>query len=131
MTGDANGGGRGDFRKLTVTLPPEVYDALVQESARRKTAGQANHLSRRFQQQIGDASEKILADLIVDIAGRGWILLEKFSYDANRYLPFSNWQEVSRFFSERGDVRLQLTIPGRRGKETLEVKEPRATTNQE
>jgi len=86
---------------------------------------------RRFQQQIGDASERILADLIVDIAGRGWILLEKFSYDANRYLPFSNWQEVSRFFSERGDVRLQLTIPGRRGKETLEVKEPRATTNQE
>jgi hypothetical protein len=37
-------GERGDFRKVTVTLPPDVYDALVQESARRKSAGDPNHL---------------------------------------------------------------------------------------
>ena len=174
MAGDANWGERGDFRKLTVTLPPEVYDALVQESARRKTAGEANHLLSAiarewfvhrqpllniektelkiyraidlvgtgrgdwfwlqtvngFQQQIGDVSEKILVDLLVDIAGRGWIVLEKFSHDSNRYHPFSHWQDVSRFFYERGDVRAQITIPGRRRKETLEVKEPREGTPQ-
>ena len=37
-------GERGDFRKVTVTLPPDVYDALVHESARRKSAGDPNHL---------------------------------------------------------------------------------------
>jgi len=175
MVGEANWGERGDFRKVTVTLPPEVYDALVQESARRKTAGEANHLlsaiarewfvhrqpllpiektelkiyraidpvgncrgdwfwlqnTSTFQQLIGDVSDKILVDLLVDIAGRGWILLEKFSHDANRYHPFSHWQDASRFFYERGDVRMQLTIQGRRRKETLEVKEPHAATKQE
>jgi hypothetical protein len=175
MANEVSWGERGDFRKLTVTLPPEVYDALVQESARRKTAGEANHLlsaiarewfvqrqpllpiekaelkiyraidgvgSGRgdwwflqniytFRQQIGDVTDKILVDLLVDIAARGWILLEKFSHDTNRYLPFSHWQDEHRFFFERGDVRLQLTIPGRRRKETLEVKEPRPTNNPE
>ena len=37
-------GEKGDFRKLSVTLPPEVYERLVQESARRKIAGEANQL---------------------------------------------------------------------------------------
>ena len=37
-------GEKGDFRKLSVTLPPEVYEKLVQESARRKIAGEANQL---------------------------------------------------------------------------------------
>jgi hypothetical protein len=37
-------GQRGSFRKLTVTLPPEVYERLVIESARRKIAGTQNQL---------------------------------------------------------------------------------------
>lgn len=36
-------GERGDFRKVTVTLPPAAYERLVQESAKRKIAGNVNH----------------------------------------------------------------------------------------
>jgi hypothetical protein len=32
------------FRKLTVTVPPDVYERLVGESARRKIAGEPNQL---------------------------------------------------------------------------------------
>jgi len=37
-------GEKGDFRKLTITLPPEAYELLVQESARRKIAKEPNHV---------------------------------------------------------------------------------------
>lgn len=37
-------GDRGDFIKVTVTLPPDVYEALVNESARRKIARAPNRL---------------------------------------------------------------------------------------
>jgi hypothetical protein len=37
-------GEKGAFRRVTVTLPPELYEQLVQESARRKIAGQPNQL---------------------------------------------------------------------------------------
>jgi len=37
-------GERGAFRKLTVTVPPDVYERLVRESARRKIAGEPNQL---------------------------------------------------------------------------------------
>jgi hypothetical protein len=37
-------GEKGAFRKLTVTVPPDVYERLVQESARRKIAGEPNQL---------------------------------------------------------------------------------------
>ena len=37
-------GGKGAFRRLTVTLPPEMYERLVHESARRKIAGEPNQL---------------------------------------------------------------------------------------
>jgi hypothetical protein len=37
-------GEKGDFRKISVTLPPVAYEKLVQESARRKIAGEPNHL---------------------------------------------------------------------------------------
>lgn len=37
-------GDKGQFRKLTVTVPPEVYERLIQESARRKIAGESNQL---------------------------------------------------------------------------------------
>jgi hypothetical protein len=37
-------GERGSFRKVTVTLPPQMYNLLVKESARRKMAHERNHL---------------------------------------------------------------------------------------
>ncbi len=37
-------GEKGSFRKLTVTVPQEVYERLVHESARRKIAGAPNQL---------------------------------------------------------------------------------------
>ena len=37
-------GEKGDFRKITVTLPPLAYEKLIQESARRKVAGEPNQL---------------------------------------------------------------------------------------
>ena len=37
-------GAKGAFRKMTVTLPPEVYERLVRESARRKIAREPNQL---------------------------------------------------------------------------------------
>jgi hypothetical protein len=37
-------GEKGDFRRITVTLPPEIYERLVRESARRKIAGEPNQL---------------------------------------------------------------------------------------
>jgi len=33
-----------NFRKITVTLPQNAYERLIQESARRKIAGEANQL---------------------------------------------------------------------------------------
>jgi hypothetical protein len=32
------------FRKVTLTLPPKSYERLIQESVRRKIAGEPNHL---------------------------------------------------------------------------------------
>ena len=37
-------GEKGDFRKITVTLPPGAYNQLIQESARRKMAREPNQL---------------------------------------------------------------------------------------
>ncbi len=37
-------GGKGDFRKISITLPPEAYARLVRESARRRIAGEPNQL---------------------------------------------------------------------------------------
>ena len=37
-------GEKGDFRKVTVTLPPAVYEMLIQESFRRKMAREPNSL---------------------------------------------------------------------------------------
>ncbi len=37
-------GEKGAFRRMTVTLPPEIYERLVQESARRKIAGEPKQL---------------------------------------------------------------------------------------
>ena len=37
-------GPKHDFRKLTVTLPPHLYELVVKECARRKVEGRKNHL---------------------------------------------------------------------------------------
>ncbi|MGI8990658.1 MAG: hypothetical protein ACR2I2_13905 [Bryobacteraceae bacterium] len=37
-------GEKGHFRKLTVTIPQEIYERLIRESARRKIAGRPNQL---------------------------------------------------------------------------------------
>ncbi len=37
-------GNKGDFRKVTVTLPQWAYTKLVEESARRKIVGAPNQL---------------------------------------------------------------------------------------
>jgi transcriptional regulator of met regulon len=37
-------GNKGDFRKITATIPQDIYERLIQESARRKIAGQSNQL---------------------------------------------------------------------------------------
>jgi hypothetical protein len=163
-------GERGDFRKVTVTLPPDVYDALVQESARRKSAGDPNHLlsaiarewfaSRQpllpiervelniyraadFQRpggtaiieniqslanRVGAANNELLADLLVNLSASGWLLMEKYSDAAGRHVPFQQWKDIPTFFYQGNSVRIQVTIPGRRRKEALEVKEQQAAT---
>jgi hypothetical protein len=35
---------KAEFRKITVTLPPDAYEQLIYESARRKIAGEPNQL---------------------------------------------------------------------------------------
>ena len=37
-------GEKADFRKITVTIPPNAYEQLIHESARRKIAGEPNQL---------------------------------------------------------------------------------------
>jgi hypothetical protein len=37
-------GQKGGFRKITMTVPPEAYSRLIQESARRKIAGEPNQV---------------------------------------------------------------------------------------
>jgi hypothetical protein len=37
-------GAKGDFRKITITLPPDAYHRLMAESRRRKNAGEENRL---------------------------------------------------------------------------------------
>ena len=37
-------GEKGGFRKVTITLPPEIYELLLIEATRRKIAGEPNRL---------------------------------------------------------------------------------------
>jgi hypothetical protein len=37
-------GQKGEFRKLSMTLPPDAYEALMRESTRRKIAKEPNHV---------------------------------------------------------------------------------------
>jgi hypothetical protein len=40
-SGDGN---KANFRKVTATVPPDMYERLIRESARRKIAGQSDQL---------------------------------------------------------------------------------------
>jgi hypothetical protein len=53
-------GEKGAFRRITVTLPPEAYERLVQESARRKIAGEPNQL---LSAMLREAVTRYLAQL--------------------------------------------------------------------
>ena len=51
---------KGDFRKVTITLPPDIYERLIQESARRKIAGAPNHmLSALFREALSLYLERL------------------------------------------------------------------------
>ncbi|HEY7306022.1 MAG TPA: hypothetical protein VH601_17990 [Bryobacteraceae bacterium] len=41
---DCSNGEKAGFRKVTVTLPQEIYERLIRESARRKIAGESNQM---------------------------------------------------------------------------------------
>lgn len=60
-------GDKGDFRKLTVTLSPELFAQVVEESTRRKVAGTENAntsavireaLAEFFRRHAGDAPRR-------------------------------------------------------------------------
>jgi hypothetical protein len=48
---------KGDFRKVSATLPPDLFEKLVTESARRKIAGEPKPLISAI---IRDAVERYL-----------------------------------------------------------------------
>jgi hypothetical protein len=55
-------GEKGGFRKITMTLPQWGYESLIQESARRKIAGEPNHsLSALFREALSDYLTKLRA----------------------------------------------------------------------
>jgi hypothetical protein len=46
---------RSGFRTLTVMLPPDLYEQLIQESARRRIAGEPNReLSSMLREAVND-----------------------------------------------------------------------------
>jgi len=53
-------GQKGGFRKVTITLPPHMYQRLIQESARRKIAGEPHRLLSSL---LREAIERYLRDL--------------------------------------------------------------------
>jgi transcriptional regulator of met regulon len=47
--------GKANFRKVTVTLPPDIYERLIEECARRKIAGEPNPMiSALFREALID-----------------------------------------------------------------------------
>ena len=55
------GEGKADFRKITATLPQRVYQQLIQESARRKIAGEPNKL-------VSDMLREAVTDYLTKLA---------------------------------------------------------------
>ena len=59
---DANHGygEKGQFRKISVTLPPNAYERLIRESARRKIAGEPNQLlSALLREAVADYLQRL------------------------------------------------------------------------
>jgi hypothetical protein len=53
-------GEKGGFRKVTITLPQCAYESLIQESARRRIAGERNQLlSALIREAISDYLRKL------------------------------------------------------------------------
>jgi len=48
------------FRKVTIAVPPGMYERLIKESARRKIAGEDNHL---FSEMLREAVDRYLEHL--------------------------------------------------------------------
>jgi hypothetical protein len=61
-TADPPHGGKGGYRPISVTLPPADYETLIQESARRKIAGEPNQLlSGMLREAVSDYLNRIAA----------------------------------------------------------------------
>jgi hypothetical protein len=57
-------GERSSYRKLTVTLPQDVYERLIQESARRRIAGAPNQmLSALLREALAQYLERLDSQL--------------------------------------------------------------------
>jgi hypothetical protein len=53
----------GTLRKVTVTVPQDIYERLIQESARRKIAGAPNQmLSALFREALSEYLDRRPAD---------------------------------------------------------------------
>jgi hypothetical protein len=53
----------GTLRKVTVTVPQDIYERLIQESARRKIAGAPNQmLSAVFREALSEYLDRHPAD---------------------------------------------------------------------
>ena len=53
---------KGTFRKITVTVPQQAYEKLIQESARRKIAGEPNQLlSAILREAVADYLSRLQA----------------------------------------------------------------------
>ena len=51
---------RGPLRKVTVTVPQDIYERLIQESARRKIAGAPNQmLSALFREALSQYLDRL------------------------------------------------------------------------
>ena len=63
-------GERSSYRKLTVTLPQDVYERLIQESARRRIAGAPNQmLSALLREALAQYLERLDSQLDGDSGG--------------------------------------------------------------
>ena len=55
-------GEKRDYRRITITVPQTAYESLIQESARRKIAGEHNQLlSALLREAITDYLKKLQA----------------------------------------------------------------------
>ena len=53
--------GKAGFRKISFTLPPQIYEQLMEESTRRRLAGEPNRLLSALLREAVDAYLKRLS----------------------------------------------------------------------